>query len=353
MITRINISSSQLHINKDTVKKSILSKLVKNQVIQAKVLNLLPDNKVELQVFGQKVIAKSAMSLSLFEDVQLKVLQEKDSIVLKLLGPAQKMTSKQVSSLVSFFSKNNPIPDISKSNILNIKDILNDIALKSDKADHDFLPRLIEKGGLSWEKKIAHFVSGKNDNQSSKTNIDHLLKQDIKGSLLKELFFSDFQKGAPAKAATPFFESVENFQQLNNQTSESGRFLLPFPVFSESGFEFGQLLIDLGEKNKDDKSTSKKVVNISFLLNMTQLGPVRADFSVLNQAITGRFLLQDEAVCQFMQSLIPDLKDQLSKVDYKVHQIECKVAKKEEIQESIFIESLIKTNDDTVLNIVI
>ena len=65
---------------------------------------------------------------------------------------------------------------------------MNEIALKSDKADHDFLPRLIEKGGLSWEKKIAQFVSGKNDNQDGKPNLELLLKQDIKGNLLKELF---------------------------------------------------------------------------------------------------------------------------------------------------------------------
>jgi len=86
---------------------------------------------------------------------------------------------------------------------------------------------------------------------------------------------------------------------------------------------------------------------------MTQLGPLRADFSILKKEITGRFLLKDDETCDYVRSMVPELKTRLLDVEYNVRKIDCSTAKKEEIQESVFIESMVTARDDSVLNIVI
>ena len=353
MIYGVHISSSEMVINKNGSKKDNLSKFIKNQIINAKVIQLLPQGKTLLLVNGQKVVAKTALRLLPGEEVQLKVLEQKDAILLKLIGPVQKMTNSQISSLVRFFSKNGTIPDISESKMPGVKELFYEMALKSDKPDETFLPKLLEKSGLVLEKKLARILLGNQSSQDIKGNLEILLKQDIKGNLLKNLLMADPGKFEGLKMAASFLETIENFQLLNHHSSESGRFLLPFPIFNDQAFSFGQLLIDTGNKTKTNSKDADKVIHISFLLNMTKLGPLRADFSILKKEITGRFLLKDDGTCQYVNSKISELKAGLAKIEYQVRKIECSIAKKEEIQQSSFIESLVTTSDDHVLNIVI
>ncbi len=353
MITGVHISSSEMIIHKDDGTKKKLPKFINNQIINAKVLKLLPEGKAQLLINGQKVVAKTSMLLSQGEDVQLKVMAQKDAVVLKLIGPVQKMSHTQISSLVHLFSKNEIMSDIAGNKNSNIRDLLHDMALKSGKPDKKFLPNLIEKSGVMWETKVARTIHGAKDFTDLKARLDILLKQDVKGNMLKDMFGVDPQKAEIMKAITSFSESIENFQVLNHQSSDSGRYILPFPIFSESAFRFGQLLIDIGDNTQSAGQNADKVIHISFLLDMSRLGPLRADFSILKKDITGGFLLKDNETCTYVKSMIPELKKGLADLEYHVHQIECHVARKEEIHGTALIETLVKSQDDQMLNIVI
>ena len=208
MITGIHISSSEMIINKDDGKKSTLPKFKNNQIINAKVLQLLPQGKALLLVKGQKVVAKTALLLKLGEEVQLKVLAQKPDIILKLMGPVQKITPQQISSLVSFFLKNETIPDIIGTQMTSVKEMLYALALKSDKPDETFLPKLIEKSGLIWEKKVATILLGNKAPSDIKSGLDILLKQDIKGNILKALLMADPQKIEDLKVAASFSKTI-------------------------------------------------------------------------------------------------------------------------------------------------
>ena len=363
MISGIHIASSRMVINKDNINSEIsLPQLKNNQIVKAKVLELMANGKTLILIDNQKIAAQTSMPLQPGEEINLKVLLQKDTTILKLINSTTQMTTKQISSLVSFFGKNS-LDGIVDSKIPGVKELLYDISLKFEKADKNFLPRLIEKSGISLENKLADVVSDSNiksDITSDirtdiKTVINNILKQDIKGNILLELFGRNLsqtsEKMQSFKAAVSFLETVENFQLLNNQNSDSGRFLLPFPVFNEAEFSFGQLLIDTGGKSNNKKED--KVIKISFLLNMSNIGAVRADFSILKKEITGRFLFQDEETCAYFESMIPELKERLSKIEYKALKIECSIAKEEEIQPESFIEALVKASDERVLNIVI
>jgi len=287
------------------------------------------------------------------EEVQLKVQEQKDTIILKLMDPVQKVTTRQISSLINLFSRNGSASDITGSKSVNVKTLLYEMALKSDKADEHFLPKLIEKNGIIWEKKVSQVLLGKANSTDMKVDLNNLLEQDVKGSILKEMIHTDARKTAVFEKLSSFSKLVENFQLVNQGSSESGKFILPFPIFSESAFSYGQLFIDTGGKTKKDEDASDKVMQISFLLNMTHLGPLRADFSILKKEITGRFLLKDKDTCEYVKSMIPELKAGLAIIEYHVRQIECGIAEKEDIHQGSFVETLMKVHDDQVLNIVI
>lgn len=353
MISGIHVSSSEIVINRDGGKKNILPLFTKDQIVQAKVLNLLPRGNARLLINNRTVTAKTSLLLKPGEEIQLKVLEQKEAVVLKLVSPVQKMTTSQVSSLIRFFSGNESMTDIGRINIPGVKNLLYELSLKSGEADKDFLPKLIEKSGMSLENKMAKLIQGQPSLPELNKGLSLLLNQDLKAMIRNELLSAGSNHPENLNAAASFSETLENFQLLNHQSAESGRFLLPFPVFSENVFRFAQLFIDTGGKKRNDEGPSDKLIQISLLLDMSSLGLLRADFSVLKKEISGRFLLKDEEICQYFRSMIPELKERLERIDYRVHDIDCVTGDKTRIQPADFIEMMLKAGSDRVLNIVI
>lgn len=351
MISKIHISPPEMVIQKEAGRAIGKSVFKKGQVVTATVLQLLSSGKTQLLIDGQTLIAKTGLLLSPGEELKLKVVQQKDSVQLKLLESPQPVGTKQLVSLIRFLSKNNALPDIAGIKNPVVKDILQEMALKSGKRDDSFLPRLIENNGLMWEKKMGSLVKTQGQDTLN-LNLVQLQKQDLKGALLNELALAA-PKGAALEKTAAFLDTLESFQLLNTQTSESGRYLLPFPVLEGFDLSFGQLLIDTGDKKQDKNKDGHRVIRVSFLLNMTQLGAVRADFSILKKAITGRFLLENDGICAYMKTLIPELKTKFEQLEYDIGNIECFTAAKAEIHPNVLMESLFEAGDDSVLNIVI
>ncbi len=352
MISKIHISPPEMLVQKEIGKDIPTPVFKENQIVSAKVLHLLPRGNAQLLINGQQVVAKTGLLLNPGEELQLKVVQQKDSVLLKLIEPLQSVGTKQLVSLIRFLSKNNTLQDVARTNIPDLTKVLRETALQSGKRDDSFLPRLIENNGLLLEKKMASLLNVQGQD-TVRSSLDQLLKQDLKGALLNQLAMATSKGEAMQKTVTGFLDILENFQLVNTQTSESGRYLMPFPIFVGSDLNFGQLLIDTGEKKEDQDRDNNKVVRVSFLLNMTNMGPVRADFSILKKAITGRFLLENDDICDYVKSMIPELKNRFEQIEYAVGNIECFTAAPEEIQPNALMETLFKNENDSVLNIVV
>lgn len=354
MISNINDSLiSQIHINKTNNSPIVLSNLENNQIINAKVLEILPNNKAVLLVNNQKIFAKTLIPLNISDNIELKVLQNQDTIVLKLVSSMTGQKLGQLSSIINFLFE-----DKISSKILNfkgVKDLLSELSLKSDKADKNFLPRLLEKNGMTWDKKLAKvLLKGEGSLKDTKNLLANLQKNDLKGLFLKAILLSKTDSNSKdVKEMKNYVKIIEEFQILNKNSSSSGRFLIPFPVLDVSKFSFGQLFIDMGQKDTRKGKNSDKLITISFLLNMTKIGAIRANFTVLNKAITGEFVMTDEVVSTYIESKIPNLIKNLAKIEYQVHRITCRIVKKEALSPSCFIESLVKDGNNQILNIVI
>ncbi len=363
MIANVTFSSSRIIIQKGTdgALPRTLAGLSSNTIVRARVLNILAGQKAELEINGQTIVAKTNILLTPGEEISLKIMSEKDAVILKLVSTSAQAEpfSRSLAGLVRFFSGSRFLPGPEDLKSGDIKNLIYKVALKSGRADENFLPDLIRNSGILWEKKLAGILLDSDSDSSTmtmKNKIAEILQQDIKASLMQAVLENESSADSPSlKAAADFVKTIENYQVVNHYTQDSGRFFLPFPVLNNSGFNFGHLFIDTGKSPTEKAGNSSRIIRISFLLDMTRLGALRADFSILKKEISGRFMLADKPVRDYVKSMIPELKKRVAKIGYHLKNMDCIVAGENEFSPDRFAESLLKSceNENRMLNIVI
>lgn len=338
--------------------------------MEAKVLDVTSQNRVQLLVGGQKLTVSTQLPLAKGMDIPMKVVRSQDGIVLTpVLTPSAPVSTGPAGSGID--STRGPVIDSAQSFSLAkifqglsalsqtrepiLNDILMGLSLKSDVRDDQFLSQIIEHMGLSFEKKLAAGLEDASDKKAVAHVIKQLADQDLKAASLS----LSTTESDPGKASVfkHIADALDSFAQLNVKSGDSGqnqdgaRFLLPFPVWQEDGFDFGQLMVDMGKAGT--ANTEKKMLSISFLLNMTALGPLRADFSILDKTIAGRFLLENQATCDYLTPKISDLRRRLSGIGYQAGNIDCQVARPEQIAPASLLLSMKAPENMQGLNIVV
>lgn len=352
MIFGIQIDSPESKLQRTPGKSLSLQDVKTGELIRARVLELLPLGKVRIMVAGQKLIAKTDLPLTPGTDLFMEVTREKETISFKPVSSTSSLSSSlrpvRGESLAGLLSRiNEYLPNLGKSRVPEIREILNSLALKSGSRDDQFIPRLLENLGLTLEKKISARVLD-SPKGAARSMMDQIIKQDLKAAVLHLLAT---EKGdSDSRPLKGISATLENLQHLNTQTGESNRFLLPFPVFSGDTFDFGQLFVNTGEQGKDKEN---RVIKIAFLMHMTELGGVRADFSIYKKEITGRFMLEDQSICEYIRSLIPQLNERLLSIGYKAGKIDCKVASQIALSPNALVRSLAGSSDSPGLDLVI
>lgn len=356
------------------------------RTLDAKVVDVTAQNRVQLLVEGQKLTVSTQLPLARGMDIPMKVTRSQDGIVLKPLpnppAAAFAKTAEPAADIArprSGVSDSSPLPAQEKSlrgtsfqsfspakiflglgalsqfqaPVLN--DILTTLALKSDVRDDQFLPKIIENMGLGFEKKLAAGLENAPDKKRVAHEIKQLTGQDLKAAVLS---LSGMERD-PVKVTElkHIADALDNFAQLNvksgdgGQSQDGARFLLPFPVWREDGFDFGQIMLDMGKTGQ--ANTKKNIRSISFLLNMTALGPLRADFSILEKTVTGRFLLENKETRDYLAPKVSQLKQRLSKIGYQAGNIDCQIARPEQIAPTSLMLSMKTPDDIQGLNIVV
>lgn len=201
------------------------------------------------------------------------------------------------------------------------------------------------------DRTLDTFVAGLRGQGVAGPAMDSLVKQDLKAAVLHLMAMAaDEDGGAQMKGVS---NALENFQQLNTQVGDSNRFLLPFPVFAGEWFDFGQLLIDTGKKGSDDEESENRMIRIAFLMKMTALGNIRAEFSILKKEISGRFMLEDRETRDYIRSLLPELESRLALINYSVKKIECCVAPPKDFFPDVLLQSMVPPSENSGFNLVV
>lgn len=199
----------------------------------------------------------------------------------------------------------NGIRQLPEPRLEKLMQVMERISLKSEDPKIDFLENLIKGSGLAWEKKLG-------DSLIEQVGFQNQAKpeEDIKALILDLLSDAPSLSPEVGKTLESALSSIENLQMMNRiSTSENGVFFLPFPILFDGSFSFGQVFFDLPDEKQAEER--EKPFRVSVVLNMTELGKLKADISFLKKKISGTIVVSSEEVRGLFLDNISALEDSL------------------------------------------
>ncbi len=373
IVPSILVSSSEVVLEQKPGRTSPLKNLTKNQTVVAKVLRVLSERRALLMIGGRKVSAKTYLPLQEGQKVLLKAVRADNRQVLKFEGLLAESAGPDQRQSIGSFGKARPyiilsqlLEDLNASKagglsaehlgrLAALKDLIGVLSLRSDiPPTGDFLKRLIDGNGLLWESKLASLVS-KGNLPSDPAAVEKLVSGDLKALVLQLLSHAK-EAGAP-EAFTgrlkEVLEGLEQHQLLNRQLLDNGgRYLLPIPMAEQPPLKFGQLLLGLGGRQKEEPPENR-MVTVSFLLSLSHLGDLRADFSVLKKGLAGVFGVADETVRSLVTSHLPELRQKLQDHGFTVYDIACRLMAPQQLSEMSLVAQAVSSPSDGFFNLVV
>jgi hypothetical protein len=352
-LTQINhspIRSSRLSlqsIDKDTSRPPF----IKDEIVKGAVLKSISSKSVMLLIKGKRVIANTHVPLSEGRAITLKVEKTHPNPILKLINIESEGIDNIINaSMILDGIKNN----LWKMIIENMdqfpfsvkdKELLNELIINISKKlfpnpTPDTLMESIDKSGLGWENKIRELIASKTQQQA---DIQKLLAGDLKGLLSKLITYT----GGKNEHLNRLFSMIQNVQLLNHFGFEQdGKIFIPLPLqFPDGHFTVGQLLIQSdqhsnGRSEKKEKGTG--FFKISFLLELSNLGPLRADLAVQDRQISGRFLTVKEETRHILEKNLPDFIAAFNDRGFSISHLECHVKEPKQVNDTLVKEIIRK-----------
>jgi len=327
---------------KETVVKAVLSKLPAffekmslektqegiqlPQTTPARVIKSIDNNTVVFSVKGEAIQAKVSSNIQEGRVVFLEKLKPGPSPEFRVIQPdiaqnvrtlaalAQaeggagafpKLIGMMSKILQNVKSNGDEIKQLPEPRLEKLMQVIERIALKSDEVKPDFLNNLVKDGGLSWEKKLAELALNPENMQGVIETQD-----DIKELILDLLSDSSSLSPEVGKTLESALGSLENLQVMNKiSTSEAGVFFLPFPIMFNGSFTFGQIFFDMPEESQAENR--EKPFRVSLILNMTEIGKLRADVSFLKKKISGTVIVSSAETKDLFAENLGDLENSL------------------------------------------
>lgn len=330
----------------------------KNEILKGQVLKMTAQNEALLLINGKQVTAKTQLPLKAGAALLLKVEQAVPVPILKLLGPpingpntvnvAMILTSMQ-ENIWKTLLENVANSEFAEENELLLRELISDLSAKLfAKADPDLLKIFIEQSGLSWEKKLKEFCLQK---QIGEDGINQLVAEDLKGLGSRLLALNGDQENVINR----FISTLQNIQLLNHLGLEQGgKMFLPLPIQFPNGlFTVGQLMIQFHHEFKDEhkeQENDRSFYRISFLLELSNLGPLRADIALREEKIDGRFWLSDQESKRLVEKNLPTLINKLHHRGFIINHMECHLKQSEVIKHSLMKEMI--NEEDFTINLI-
>jgi hypothetical protein len=344
-INDLKTLATKIALQPDTQARSPLP-LTKDEVIAGQVLKVLPQGKVTLLIKGRQVTAKSTLPLTPGKFLSFKVENISPFPTLKLLGTTFRESGAVNASMVLSAVKENlweslfeyiKQSGLPKGDLAQFRALMNDVTWRIfTESNPELLRVLIAKSGLGWEAKLRKTVLNKGINGKA---FKQLIEGDLKGMISKLLGLQDKESVLLHKAVS----MIKNTQLLNLTSPDQDRkIFLPIPIqLPEGVYTVAQLLIHLPRGNDRDASSKngeKDLFRISFLLELSRLGPIRADITIRGKEITGNFLFTTEEAKTMFEKNLWVFINRMEEKGFKINQMTCKLKDPETVSKPLLNE---------------
>lgn len=372
-LPKILVSSAEITLERKKGDAPAPPSLTPGRIVKARVLEVISARQALLLIDGKKMLAKSFVPLKAGQEIQLQASRSGSQPVLRVVDDSAIRLPGAFQALVKSWGHGGPFSRLAAllspgqsgdaalagrspgaEAVNQLRQLVNQISLKSPDAGPRFLNDVIQGSGLLWEKKLLSVFSGQN--RLNPQAVADLVGNDIKALALKILQAQPAggMQPAPADALRNFVEGLENLQLFNKYADEeSGRYLLPLPVFTDGELKFGQMLLSLGDGGGQCERDEKSLVKVSFLLNLSRLGDLRADFSVLDRAVSGAFGVATAEIRDFIIPHLGEITQRLQAHGYVVRDIGCLVLGADALSDMALFDQALAAGHNGVLNVVI
>lgn len=323
-----------------------------NEIVKGKVLKVIDSETAILLINGRSFTARTRISLKAGDILALKVKELLPVPVFRTMGiqyarPEAANISVILSALKenlwkSVFEKiNNGGGSVTERALWS--QIVEDLPRKLlNEGRPESLLKMIDRSGIFWEAKLKK-VSEQNSVDGKQ--IRQLIDSDLKG-LLSTLISKT--EGEDVHAGR-LLSALKNLQILNRLGLEQDqKIFIPLPVQLPDGhFIIIQLLFQFSLKEKEDSEKSagdRKPLKISVLLELSRLGPIRADFTVKKKRIDGMFRVAGRDTLKLVESAIPAFVKNLEDKGFTIQHIGC-LHKEPEIVSQPLVREIIQAAD--------
>jgi len=237
--------------------------------------------------------------------------------------------------------------------VRQLETLLDSVSLKPDKIpDDESLKAIVRSTGLMWESRVKSRLGASKGSQVP-LEMENFINSDIKSLAMKLVSVMEGEDRTVANTLRSFVDGLEKMQLLNRHSfDESGRYLLPLPFFSDETLKFGQLLVDLDRDASRPDDKKSRAVRVAFILEMSNLGHLKADFAIFKKSVSGTFGVENVEVQEFIQGLLSGLTETLAEKGYIVKKIGCEVISSGELA-GTSLTDMVMDNTDGLLNIVV
>jgi len=136
---------------------------------------------------------------------------------------------------------------------------------------------------------------------------------------------------------------VQKIQYLNQESLEQGgKIFMPLPMQHPDGlFNVAGLLLQFPPwetKHREGGEAGNKALRATLLLDMSRLGPVRAEFTLSGKALEGMFLVANQMARELLEASLPMLTDALNEKGFSIQQMGCFVRQPETVMQPLLQE---------------
>jgi hypothetical protein len=332
-----------------------LLQLFKDEVVEGKVLESYSLDKAMLLLKGKKVNARTHVPLREGRVLSFKVQEVFPTPILKLIGVRFTHSDAVNSSVIrtaieqnlwKTVMENMPQYGLPGETLALFRRLMVYLSMRLFvTSPPELLKVLVDQSGLRWEAKLRKALL---NIRTGRDNLNRLIEGDLKGLVSKFLALKG-EKGALLKR---FVSAIQDIQLLNKfGLEQEGKLFLPIPMqFPDGLFTVGQLMIQLsqreGDEGKGQKKDDKSLFRITFLLELSHLGPLRADLAVRGKDIKGMFLLTRKEARLRIEKSIPIFISRIKERGFSLH-IECH-CKHPEIVKKPLITEIIQEEGSTI-----
>ena len=309
---------------------SALPPLELGQEIDAVVLQLLPGDRLLLELEGRQIEAESPSGLSAGQRLLLRVEQLQPQLVLHIteleptleaeaarllraLLPAHADAGALLEQLASLLDSETEGPPIAAS-LTKLKEAITALLSDGAPATPERLKNLFQDGGIYYEAKLL--LAAKDDPQRFRETVGG----DLKGLLLSAL------KEAAGGAVPVELKSAVNAQLNNIETQQAvnllaqldgGTFQFQIPFFTGAGFSTAALSVERdGKGGTESLGKPAGGYNLLFLLDLENFGRTRIDAHVSERELCVIFYVDRESSIALLRQELPSFREALLAMGY-------------------------------------